>query len=124
METLRYEPTPAWEHALSTPDCTCHLLLVVDNGTSVVGWCRVFPGNVSNLEAGLGIGLLPEYRNRRIGTALVQQSIDWAQRRQLQQIRLRVRRDNEHAIHVFSKFGFIPVLQSKDGWSEMAYTLK
>lgn len=124
METLRYEPTPAWEHALSTPDCTCHLLLVVDNGERIVGWCRVFPDNVSKLETQLGIGLLPEYRNRHIGTTLIQKSIDWAQKHQLERIRLRVHHDNERAIHVFSKLGFIPVVRSKGGWLEMMRTLK
>lgn len=124
METQRYEPTPAWEHALVTPDCNCHLLLVVDNGTRIVGWCRVFPGNVSNLEAGLGIGLLPEYRDHHIGTALVQKSIDWAQKRRLQRIRLRVRYDNARAIHIFSKVGFVFVAQTENVWLEMALTLE
>ncbi len=119
METQRYEPTPAWEHALGAPDCSCHLLLVVDNGKRIVGWCRVFPDKASNLEAGLGIGLLPEYRDCHIGTALVQESIDWAQRRRLTRLCLRVRGDNARAIHVFSKSDFRCTLQSGDGWMEM-----
>ncbi|MCX7838315.1 MAG: GNAT family N-acetyltransferase [Anaerolineae bacterium] len=124
METQRYEPTPAWEHALATPDCTCHLLLVVDDGSRIVGWCRVFPGNVSNLEAGLGIGLLPEYRSRGIGTILVQKSIDWARECGLHQIRLRVRYDNVYALRLFAKVGFVSVSQSENVWLEMVLMLE
>ena len=84
MATRRFEPTPAWTHALDEPDCPCHLLLVVEDAGQVVGWCRAFrdssgeTGHATGDAASIGLGLLPGYRGRGYGKALLQRAIDWA----------------------------------------------
>jgi len=125
MSTTRYEPTPAWTHALEEPTCLRHLLLVVIDKHDVVGWCRTFPAScqVDSTEASLGIGLLLEYRNRGIGSQLVQQSLIWAAGRGLQRVTLTTRLDNNRAIHIFTCCGFAFTGQTRDDTAEMACDL-
>jgi len=125
MRTLRYEPTPAWEHALNAADCPDHLLLVVQDGAQIIGWCRTFPAHCHNGDAtaSLGVGLLPDYRNRGIGAALVRASLSWARNAGLARITLTTRPDNHHAMHVFRKCGFAPTGNGQDGGLEMAVEL-
>ena len=81
MNTWRFEPTLAWNHALMQPDCVRHSLLIVEEERAVVGWCRLFPVefcNGSRSELSLGIGLLAPYRDIGIVTSLVQKSLEWA----------------------------------------------
>jgi RimJ/RimL family protein N-acetyltransferase len=105
MFTRRFEPTPAWTHALAKPDCTCHLLLVAED-ICIFGWCRLLPesGTFQSLE--LGIGLLPEYRRHGIGTTLVQSSIAWASLAGYRRVTLGVHPNNFYARHVFERCGF------------------
>ncbi|MGQ9803883.1 MAG: GNAT family N-acetyltransferase [Anaerolineae bacterium] len=105
MRTLRFEPDALWEHAFTSPECRCHLLLLVEDGRDIVGWCRVFPAG-GDLDASLGIGLLAPYRDRGIGTDLVRRALDWAGQAGYRQVRLSTRADNARAIHVFRKCGF------------------
>lgn len=104
MRTIKYEPTPAWEHALSKPECECHLLFLALDQRKVIGWCRVFP-NVEK-EAEIGIGLLSRFRDQGIGSLMVQFALDWAIEHSLLQLKLWTRLDNRRAIHVFEKFNF------------------
>jgi RimJ/RimL family protein N-acetyltransferase len=110
LSTRQFEPTPAWLHALQTPDCPRHCLLVVEDGGSIVGWCRLFPVSCTEEadEAELGIGLLPSYRDMGLGTELVHQMLDWARKAGLQRVRIVTRADNHRAIHVFTGCGFRP----------------
>jgi len=125
MRTLRYEPTPAWEHALDHPDCPDHLLLVVQDQSQVVGWCRTFPMNCRDgvATASLGVGLLPDYRDRGIGTALIRTSLKWANDAGLVWVQLTTRTDNQRAIHVFRKCGFDQTGNGHNGTLEMAVEL-
>jgi len=125
MSTGCFEPTPAWTHALRNPRCLCHLLLVVEDREHVIGWCRTFPkdGLHGVREATLGIGLLPAYRDRGIGTALVRRSLGWARNVGYQRISLTTRPDNARAIHVFTCCGFGFTGQAGDNLLEMACDL-
>ena len=125
MRTICFEPTPSWIHALEEPLCACHLLLVVENARHVVGWCRTFPeeGRDEAREATLGIGLLPPYRDRGIGTALVRQSLSWAKNAGYQCVRLTTHPDNARAIHVFTRCEFTFTGQGSDNWLEMTCDL-
>lgn len=126
MRTLRYEPTPAWEHALNDADCPEHLLLVVEDAARIVGWCRTFPTscqNGSSMQASLGIGLVPAFRDRGIGTALVRTSLDWARGAGLARITLTARPDNQRALHVFRKCGFTLVGEGHNGTVAMTVEL-
>lgn len=122
METPRYEPTPAWEHALTEPDCPYHLLLIVADSDQIVGWCRAFPITSQN-AAEIGIGLLDRYRNRGLGTYLLQKAIHWANQSRFSYLGLTTRPENAHAIHTFEKLGFIPTGRMKGGQLEMGYRL-
>lgn len=130
LETPRYVPTPAWEHALHNAgecppapanaeltrypwkdgSCPGHLLLVACSGGEVIGWCRTFPekspgGNwVNTVE--IGLGLLPAYRNQGIGTRLVAHSVSWAYRMGFETIEAWTRPYNQPAQRVFVKNGF------------------
>jgi len=109
MRMTRFEPTPSWIHALEEPYCLYHLLLVVEDARCVVGWCRMFPQEGGNgaQETTLGIGLLPPYRDRGVGMALVCHSLTWAKDAGYQRVRLTTNPDNARAIHVFTRCGFI-----------------
>lgn len=122
MRTTRFQPTVAWEHALAEPDCPCHLLLVASDGERPVGWCRLFSTAVPG-EAELGIGLLPPYRERGIGTAMIQRSLRWACERSLTRLTLTTHDDNHRAIHVFEKCGFSPTGRREGEWIEMELML-
>lgn len=122
MHTARFEPTPAWEYALSHPDDTSHLLLVACHEDEVVGWCRVFPGGEDG-SAVVGIGLLKPYRDRGVGTQMLGTAIDWARQQGLQRLVLTTRSDNARAIHVFRKYGFQETGRRDGEWIEMALLL-
>ncbi len=104
MRTARYEPTPAWEHALAEPDCPCHLLLVALDGADVVGWCRLFPAG-EDREVELGIGVLSGYRRQGVGRALLSAALEWADRRKADVV-LQTRSDNLPAVRLFGQKGF------------------
>jgi RimJ/RimL family protein N-acetyltransferase len=125
MRTRRYEPTPAWEHTLNEPNCPDHLLLVARDEAQIVGWCRTFPADCQddNTTASLGIGLLPNYRDRGIGTALVLTAVDWARDAGFDKITLTTQPDNHRAVHVFNKCGFAPSGDGHNGTIEMAVEL-
>lgn len=110
METLCYEPTPLWEHALRNPQCSNHLLLVAEVNVQIAGWCRLFrlPNccDKTSRTAELGIGLLPAYRGSGIGTALVLHACQEAPSLNIERIVLSTRKDNQSAIHVFKRCGF------------------
>jgi len=123
MRTPRFEPTPAWEHALARPDCPCHLLLVAADGANIVGWCRLFPTD-ANGEAELGIGLLAPARGHGLGTRMLLEAIAWAHERGLARLVLTTRGDNHRALHLFTKHGFVPTGRKEGNWIEMALGLQ
>lgn len=108
MSTSRFQPTPGWRHALESPTCPHHRLLVVQDKSCIVGWCRLLPTTcaVGATEAELGIGLLPMYRDRGLGTGLVRLALTWAGAAGFQRVWLTARADNTRAVHVFTRCGF------------------
>ena len=116
MRTRRFEPTPAWLHALDFPHCPYHLLLVGEVEGRVIGWCRLFPPHIGRWspEVELGIGLLAPYRGRGIGKKMLQQALHWARERGVRRIRLTTHRENLRAQRLFARFGFI-VQGERDG---------
>jgi len=117
MRTPRFEPTPAWEHALARPDCPCHLLLVAVEAATIAGWCRLFPTDEEALE--LGIGVLGPYRRRGLGRALLDAALEWASARGMPVV-LETRTDNASAIRLFTRYGF-RVVGQQDGHWQMRY---
>lgn len=74
----------------------------------VVGWCDVFPMNNprQSHRGGLGMGLLPEYRGKGIGSRLLKAVMDHAKTFGLEKVELHVYTSNEPAIALYKKFGF------------------
>jgi len=107
MQTRRFEPTGAWQHALMNQDCHCHALALAKVDHQIVGWYRLFPVDdliLSSVE--LGIGVLSLYRRKGLGMAMMTCAISWARERKLSQIVLTTHVQNRQAIKLFEKVGF------------------
>ena len=76
------------------------------NGGQVIGWCDVFPyGNPrQNHRGGLGMGILPKYRGKGIGSQLLEKVIEKAKEFGLEKIELHVYTTNKPAITLYRKF--------------------
>ncbi len=108
MDAKSFIPTYQWLHAFSNLNCQMHALFVAEENDVVVGWCRIFPEkcNIDKNFGELGIGLLPNYRNQKIGYKLMETSCAWALKNGIKQIDLTVNVNNKIAFHLFDKFGF------------------
>ena len=86
-------------------DGQCHV--AVSDGR-VVGWCDILPsfGESRRHVGTLGMGLLPEFRGRGIGSRLLQAAISTAWGRGLSRIELTVREDNLRAKALYERMGF------------------
>jgi RimJ/RimL family protein N-acetyltransferase len=75
----------------------------------VVGWCDILPNPRKTVQAHcgtLGMGLMPNYRGRGIGRALILRTMDAALALGLTRIDLTVREDNLNAIALYKSVGF------------------
>lgn len=79
----------------------------VDNN-KVVGWCDVFPEeNPRKSHRGsLGMGLLPEFRGKGLGSKLLAAVLDHAKKIGLEKVELQVYTTNQPAIALYKKYGF------------------
>jgi len=79
----------------------------VDN-EKVVGWCDVFPEENprQSHRGGLGMGLIPEYRGKGLGTKLLASVLDHAKKFGLEKVELHVYTTNHPAVALYRKFGF------------------
>lgn len=124
MQTDRYVPNESWKHALALPECPCHLLLVACDGDRLIGWCRAYPDE-DFLSAEIGIGILGAYRERGLGSVILQQAVLWAVERGLVTLHLETRQDNGRALHTFEKIGFrvlspeLAIPPPPPGWLKM-----
>src|SRR5947209_2360520 len=77
-------------------------------GDELVGWADVLPKDrpVHSHVGVLGIGILPAFRERGLGAALIQAALQAAKRRGYVRIELTVRAENARAIALYEKFGF------------------
>ncbi|HPT17285.1 MAG TPA: GNAT family N-acetyltransferase [Kiritimatiellia bacterium] len=75
----------------------------------VVGWCDVVRDERPGLThiGRLGIGILPEYRGRKIGARLLAAAIADAFQKGITRIELEVFAANARAIALYRKFGFV-----------------
>jgi RimJ/RimL family protein N-acetyltransferase len=84
-------------------------MLVALAGREVVGWCDVrrefFPSRAH--RGTLGMGLLPEWRGRGLGRRLLEATLAEARRSGFKRIELDVYADNERAIALYEKAGFV-----------------
>lgn len=75
----------------------------------LVGWCDIIakPEDARQHCGVLGIGLLPAYRGKGIGTSLMNNTLKEAQQQGLTRVELKVRSSNVAAIALYKKFGFV-----------------
>jgi RimJ/RimL family protein N-acetyltransferase len=75
----------------------------------VVGWCDIrrhfFPALAH--RGTLGMGIIPAYRGRGLGSRLIRTTIEQAQRAGFVRIECDVRADNARAIALYEKVGFV-----------------
>lgn len=74
----------------------------------VVGWCDIFPEeNPRQKHRGsLGMGILPSYRGKGLGTQLMEKVLAHAQNFGLEKVELQVYTTNTAAIALYKKLGF------------------
>jgi ribosomal protein S18 acetylase RimI-like enzyme len=82
--------------------------LVALSGGEVVGWCDVLrKERPIYAHAGvLGMGLLPPFRRRGIGSDLIQRTLNAARAFGFRRVELMVRENNTNAIELYKKVGF------------------
>lgn len=83
-------------------------LVAVDDGT-VVGWCDVvpLPRPIFAHVGTLGMGLLPDWRGRGLGTELMAAALEACRACGLERIELAVFADNERAQRLYARMGFV-----------------
>jgi ribosomal protein S18 acetylase RimI-like enzyme len=82
--------------------------LVAAEGARVVGWCDVIPKDVDGFRhsSDLGMGLLPGYRRRGLGRALLEGTLERARAKGLLRVELEVYASNGTAIALYERCGF------------------
>ena len=85
----------------------CPQYVAVAEG-EVVGWCDLTPKDrpVYAHAGVLGMGLLPPFRGRGVGTRLMTTVLAAARRARLRRVELTVRETNTPAIALYAKMGF------------------
>lgn len=88
---------------------TDQVQLVVLDDRRVVGWCDITCGWQPALRhcGVLGMGLLPAYRGRGLGFALLGTALEQARRKGLHRVELEARGDNQAALALYRKHGFV-----------------
>lgn len=82
--------------------------VVALDGARVVGWCDItaLPRPTTKHCGTLGMGVLPGYRHRGIGTKLIHAALRKAKAHGLYRVELEVFEDNLPAIELYKKVGF------------------
>jgi len=82
-------------------------VIALDNA-KVVGWCDItaMPRQTTKHCGVLGMGVLPTYRHKGIGTKLVHAALQKAKAYGLYRVELEVFEDNLAAIELYKKVGF------------------
>lgn len=78
-------------------------------GEVVVGWCDITRHQrpVFQHRGGLGMGLLPDYRGKGLGWALISTTLKAAKEAGFVRVELDVYTDNARAIALYEKAGFV-----------------
>ena len=84
-------------------------MLVALSAGRVIGWCDVIRKiEPSQAHCGLlSIALLPSYRHKGIGTKLLTDILHRCEQQQIWRIELEVFADNQSAITLYQRFGFV-----------------
>ncbi|MBO9168286.1 GNAT family N-acetyltransferase [Rhizobium sp. L245/93] len=84
----------------------------------VIGWCDISPldGPLHAHIGSLGIGIVPGYRGLGLGTRLIALALAKARERELERIELSVLHDNDAAIGLYKRMGFVIEGRRRRDW--------
>ncbi len=82
---------------------------VAIEGGNVVGWCDIIPNKSEGFThcGTLGMGILSNYRGKRIGTMLMEDTLLAAEKFGVKRVELEVYASNLPAIRLYEKRGFV-----------------
>jgi RimJ/RimL family protein N-acetyltransferase len=105
----------AWWHSMMTVKAP---QIVAFDGDALIGWCDIAlrDNPVQSHVGGLGMGIIPDYRNRGIGKRLLERALDAAKEKRLERIELSVLHDNEPAIALYKRMGFVTEGRREREW--------
>jgi RimJ/RimL family protein N-acetyltransferase len=85
------------------------LFLVAEVDGKIIGSATLDRNNLSKIShtASFGITILKEHSGQGVGSLLMKKVIEWAQLNKVEKIDLEVFEDNEPAISLYKKFGFL-----------------
>jgi len=86
------------------------IYLVAHNGEQIVGSLNFSGGGRPRIAhtGEFGVSVLKAYWYNEIGTGLIKYLLEWCRARGvIRKVNLRVRTDNEHAIQLYKKLGFV-----------------
>ncbi len=81
------------------------VFLAAERDGEIVGYCGYL--QIFDEADILNVAVKEAYRNRRIGTRLVEKLIETGKDRGVSQFTLEVRQSNKRAIHIYEKMGFV-----------------
>jgi len=84
-----------------------HLFIIDLEKDSCIGWCDISPK--TEVIGYLGMGILPEYRGKGIGSNALEQVINLSKKYGYEKIELDVLRSNSRAVHVYKSLGFVEI---------------
>lgn len=86
-----------------------HPQVVAVVGGEVVGWCdiRRHSRPTAAHRGTLGMGIIPGYRDKGLGTRLISATLEAARELGLHRVELDVHADNPRAIALYEKVGFV-----------------
>ncbi|MDX2346988.1 MAG: GNAT family N-acetyltransferase [Legionella sp.] len=84
-------------------------VIALDDKDEVIGWCDITSLNrpVFSHVGSLGMGVLASHRGHGLGAALIKAALEQAKQKGLTRIELNVRENNQPAIALYKKLGFI-----------------
>ena len=86
-----------------------HLVAVTHPGGQIVGWCDIVPAHPwdgARHVGRLGMGLLPPWRGRGLGTQLLRTALVACTPRRFHRVELEVFATNQRAIRLYERAGF------------------
>lgn len=99
-----------------------HYVVLIDG--TVAGWCDIIPfARPTYAHSGLlGMGIVAKHRGKGIGEKLIRATLAKAQALGLIRIELTVREDNNGAINLYKKVGFVEIgIKHKDLYIDNIY---
>jgi GNAT superfamily N-acetyltransferase len=88
-------------------------------GGEIVGWA--FLDQLERARPHLGLGVADAYQRQGLGSALLDELLQWAQEQGVQALELMVVNDNTHALHLYTSRGFTVYNEAYDAADELTY---